>query len=144
MSWVCGIKYSRPGRTSRTELTMPEICLMLSMIILFSLQKMILLCFPIISITSVFSHRSPISFRCSMRMRMMRSKPGCVISRILAFCKCFLSSIQKPGAVIGLGLFLSVKYMSGSEASADNNSRYWVPLFLIVNSSSSDSGCAIL
>ena len=58
LSIVLGIKYSRPGRTSRTELTSPEIRLILSIIIilssLFFSQNIILLCLPIISIIRYF------------------------------------------------------------------------------------------
>ena len=49
-----------------TELMAADICLMLSMIMLSSLQKIILLCFPMISATRVLCRRSPISSRCSI------------------------------------------------------------------------------
>ena len=55
------------------ELVWADMCLMLSMMWPLSSQKIMLLCFPISSTTSVFWHRSPISSRCSMSKRMMRS-----------------------------------------------------------------------
>ena len=140
LSCVFGMKYSRPGRTSLTELTIPEICLMLSMIIFLSSQNMILLCFPISSMIRYFLHKSPSSFKCSSSKRTMRSSPGCVTATMRAFCKCFLNSMQKLGAVIGLVLFLSVRYNSGRDASADISILTCPQLPFMVKSSSSFSG----
>ena len=83
--------------------------MMLSMIVPSSLQKMILLCFPMISTISFFLHKSPISSRCSSSNSRIRSSPGWVMERILALPICFLKSIQKLGAVRGLGLLFSVR-----------------------------------
>ena len=74
-----------------------------------SLQKMMLLCLPMISTISFLRHRSPISSKCSRSNWMMRSKPGWLMSTILALPMCLRSSMQKLGAVMGLGLFLSVR-----------------------------------
>ena len=82
---------------------------MLSRITLFSSQKMMLLCFPMSSITMIFLRRSPISSRCSTSIRTIRSSPGWVTEMILPFAICFLKSMQKFGAVIGLGLLFDVK-----------------------------------
>ena len=56
-----------------------------------------------------FLQGSPSSFRCSSSNITTRSIPGCLISETLALPICLRSSIQKLGAVIGLGLFLEVK-----------------------------------
>ena len=109
LSWVLGIKYSRPGRTSRTELILEETCLMLSRIIPLSSQKIRLLCLPISSMISILWHTSPNSFKCSRWNCTTRSMPGCVISVIRALPICFRKSMQKLGAVRGLIRFLDVK-----------------------------------
>ena len=62
-----------------------------------------------ISTTRVLKHRSPSSFKCSIRISMTRSSPGWVTAVILPLPTCLRSSIQKVGAVRGLTLFLSVK-----------------------------------
>ena len=63
---VCGIKYSRPGSTSRTELMLADTCLILSMMVPSSLQKIILLCFPMIStIRRFFAQIPPAHLKCS-------------------------------------------------------------------------------
>ena len=92
---------------------MPEMCLMLSMITSFSSQKMMLLCLPISSTMSCLVRRSPISSRCSIRKFRIRSIPGWVMERIRPFWMCLRSSMQKPGAVMGLVLFLAVRKASG-------------------------------
>ena len=102
---VSAMKYILPGSTSRTELTNADTLLMLSMMISLSSQKMMLLYFPMISTISFFRQRSPISFKCSISMVTIRSSPGWVMSTILPFCKCLRRSMQKLGAVMGLGLF---------------------------------------
>ena len=63
---------------------------------------------------------------------------------ILPFAICLRSTIQKFGAVIGLGLFWSVRYRKGRDALADMARRNCPLLPLQVKSSSSFSGCAIL
>ena len=105
---------------------------------------MILLCLPISSTIRNFLHRSPISSRCSISNLIMRSSPGCVIATIRPLLKCFLRSMQKFGAVSGLGLLSCNIYTSGRLALADSKSLYCPLLFLIVIKSSSSSGCAIL
>ena len=70
---------------------------------------LMLLCFPMISMTSVFWRRSPSSSRCSIRNWMIRSRPGCETSTIRPFPICLRRSIQKLGAVIGLGLLSFVR-----------------------------------
>ena len=117
---------------------------MLSRIIPLSLQKIILLCFPMISTIMVLRHKSPSSSRCSISKWMILSSDGCVIATILPFPIYLRRSIQKFGAVIGLGLFSSVRYMSGREALAEMQRRFCPEGVLIVSSSSSVSGCAIL
>ena len=119
-------------------------CLILSMIVPSSVQKIRLLCLPMTSITRSFRHKSPISLRCSIVKIRIRSSFGCRISTIRPFAICFLRSIQKFGAVIGLGLLDSVKYISGREALADKTSRFCPAGVLTVKRSSSASGCAIL
>ena len=109
LATVWGMKYSLPGSTSRTELTWADTCLMLSMMVLSSLQKIILLCLPMISTISFFRQRSPSSSRCSSSNSMIRSSPGWLIPTIRALPMCLRSSMQKFGAVMGLGLFLSVR-----------------------------------
>ena len=109
LSWVCGMKYSLPGRTSRTELIWEETCLILSRIIPLSSQKIILLCFPISSMIRTFLQGSPSSLRCSSSNSTTLSSPGCRISAIRALPICLRSSFQKFGAVRGLTLFFSVK-----------------------------------
>ena len=141
---VLGIKYFRPGSTSLTELTYAGICFMLSIIISFSSQNIILLCFPISSTIRNFLHKSPISSKCSTSNRIIRSSPGWVMAAILPLLKCFLRSIQKFGAVSGLGLLSCNIYTSGRLALADKRSLYCSLLFLIVMKSSSSSGWAIL
>ena len=106
---VSGTKYGLPGRTSLTELTSAEMCLMLSTICSSSFRKIRLLCLPISSMTSVCRHRSPISSRCSTSKRRMRSRPGCVTDRMRPFCRCLRRSMQKAGACKGACLFLEVK-----------------------------------
>ncbi len=108
-SCVCGMKYSRPGSTSRIELICCDTCLMLSMILLSSVQKIILLCLPINSTTSVLVRRSPSSSKCSISNWIIRSNPGCLIAVIRPFAICFRRSIQKFGAVMGLGLLFWVR-----------------------------------
>ncbi len=103
-----------------------------------------LLCFPINSMISFLRQRSPISSRCSISKLTMRSSPGCEMETMRPFWICLRRSIQNPGAVIGLCLFLSVRYISGREALADKTSRYCPAEVLTVSKSSSDSGCAIL
>ena len=117
---------------------------MLSRIMFLSSQKIRLLCFPISSRISTFLHGSPSSFKCSRSNSTTRSSPGCRIPAILALPICFLKSIQKFGAVRGLTLFFSVKYIRGREALAERRRRFCpsVPLAVII--SSSPSGCAIL
>ena len=70
---------------------------------------MMLLCFPISSTIRDFRLRSPSSSRCSTSMRMIRSSPGCETETMRPLAMCFLSSMQKFGAVMGLGLLFSVK-----------------------------------
>ena len=106
---VWGIKYSRPGRTSLTELMLAETCLMLSMIVPSSLQKIMLLCFPMISTIRRFLHRSPNSSKCSSSNSKIRSSPGCFTEIMRALPICFLKSIQKFGAVRGLVLLFAVR-----------------------------------
>ena len=134
----------RPGNTSRTELICAGTCLILSIIIPSSLQKMMLLCFPIISTIKSLRHKSPISSKCSIVKWMIRSSFGCHISTIRPFAICLRSSMQKFGAVIGLGLLVSVKYIKGSDALAEIQRRLCPAGDLIVRRSSSASGCAIL
>ena len=57
---------------------------------------------------------------------------------------CLRNSIQKFGAVSGLGLFVSVRYRKGSEALADMARRNCPLLPFKVKRSSSFSGWAIL
>ena len=116
---------------------------MLSMIVPSEVQKIILLCLPMISTIRSLRQRSPSSSRCSIVKWMIRSSLGCQISTILPFAMCFLKSIQKLGAVMGLGLFMSVRYMSGRDALAEMESRLCPLGDLIVSRSSSASGCAI-
>ena len=144
LSVVCGMKYIRPGRTSRTELTWAETCLMLSKIVPSSLQKMMLLCLPISSMMRRFLLRSPSSSRCSISNSMIRSSPGWDTLTMRPVPMCFLSSMQKFGAVSGLGLLVSVKYTRGRLALADTERRRVSLLFFTVNISSSFSGWAIL
>ena len=143
-SLVFGMKYSLPGSTSRTELTCAEICLILSMILSFSSQKIMLLCFPITSMIRDFLHKSPKSSKCSISKRTIRSISGWKIFVIRPFAICLRKSIQKFGAFIGLGLFVSVRYINGRDAEAESRRRA-CPMFppLIVKISSSFSGCAI-
>ena len=81
-SVVSGIKYSLPGRTSRTELTIPEMRFILSIMTPLSSVRMILLCFPMISVIRVTVRRSPISSECSTSMRTILSRPGWDMPRI--------------------------------------------------------------
>ena len=74
----------------------------------------------------------------------IRSSFGCRISTIRPFAICFLRSIQKFGAVIGLGLLDSVKYISGREALADKTSRFCPAGVLTVKRSSSASGLSLI
>ena len=106
-----GMQYSLPGKTSRRELVDAEIRLILSIIIPSELQKMIFECLPISSTINVFLHKSPISLRCSISKFIIRSMWGCDIDIILPFAICFLNTIQKVGAVKGLGLFSSVRFI---------------------------------
>ena len=82
---------------------------------------------------AVFSHQSMISFlclrsprssKCSISNTRIRSISGCVIEVIRPLATCFRSSIQKFGAVIGLGLFVPVIYTSGKDALADKSRRF--------------------
>ena len=116
---------------------------MLSMMILFSSQKIILLCLPISSTYRYFTPGSPISFKCSMEKHKTRSSPGWVTERTLPFPIYLRSTIQKFGAVSGLGLFSDVKQAKGRDAFADSSKRLVCPGILKVKSSSSFSGCAI-
>ena len=56
-----------------------------------------------------FRHRSPSSSRCSTVKWMILSSFGCHTSTMRPPLICFLRSIQKLGAVMGLGLFLPVR-----------------------------------
>ena len=143
-SCVAGIKYGRPGSTSRRELTAEETCLMLSIMVPSSSQKIILECFPINSMTRVLWQRSPISFRCSIFRWMMRSIWGWVMLMIRPFAICLRKTIQNVGACRGLVLLVSVRYKKGREAFAEMDTRNCPLLPLHVKSSSSFSGCAIL
>ena len=67
-----------------------------------------------------------------------------VIFMIRPFAMCLRNSIQKFGAVSGLGLFVSVRYRKGSEALADMARRNCPLLPFKVKRSSSFSGWAIL
>ena len=107
-------------------------------------QNIILLCLPIISTIKCLLHKSPISLRCSTSISIIRSKPGCVIDSTRPLFKCFLKSIQKLGAVIGLGLLCFVRHTNGRLALADKVNRYCPSFVLNVISNSSVSGCAIL
>ena len=138
-----GIKYFRPGRTSLTELICDETRLILSRIVSPS-QNIILLCLPMNSVIRCLRHTSPISFKCSISISRILSRPGCVMPIIRPFPRCFLKSMQKLGAVIGLGLLSSVRYISGRLALAEITSLYWPFCVFIVRRSSSASGCAIL
>jgi len=69
---------------------------------------------------------------------------GWLISTIRPFAICLRRSMQKFGAVSGLGLLASVRYKNGREALADMARRYWPFDPFKVKSSSSVSGCAIL
>lgn len=62
------------GRTSRIELICEDTCLILSRIIRFSSQKIILLYFPISSTIRYFLHGSPSSFRCLAQI--LQHAPG--------------------------------------------------------------------
>ena len=112
--------------------------------ILLPSQNMMLLYLPIISVIRCFLHKSPISFTCSISISIILSSPGCEIPIILPLFKCFLKSMQKFGAVIGLGLFSSTRYTRGREALADNSSLNCPLPVLTVKRSSSFSGWAIL
>ena len=117
---------------------------MLSMMVPSSLQKIILLCFPINSTMRSLWHKSPSSSKCSISNWIIRSSPGWEIFVIRPFPICFLKTMQKLGAVMGLGLFLSVRYKKGREALADIARRCCPPGLFSVNRSSSFSGWAIL
>ena len=104
---------------------------MLSKIVPSSLQKIMLLCFPIISMISRFRQTSPMSSKCSRVISIIRSSPGWDTEIIRALPMCFLKSIQKLGAVMGLGLFASVRYTKGRLALAETNSRTEEPSFFI-------------
>ena len=82
---------------------------MLSMMVPSSAQKMMLLCLPMISTTRFLRQRSPISFKCSIVKCKMRSRPGWEMFTMRPLAMCLRSSMQKPGALIGLGLFVSVR-----------------------------------
>ena len=92
---------------------------MLSIITSLSSVNIIFECFPIISTYSFLEAGSPSSSKCSKCMQIIRSKPKPDILLILAFPTYFLSNIQKLGAVMGLVLLSSVRYISGREAFAD-------------------------
>ncbi len=139
---VCGIKYFLPGRTSRTELILAGIRFIESRILPSLSVKIILLCLPISSIMSFFSHMSPSSFLCSICIMRTRSRDGCVICVMRPLPMCLRSSIQNAGADAGLCLFLSLIYISGKDGFADITSLYVVPLFFTASISSSFSGCA--
>ena len=94
---------------SPTELICAETCLILSMMRPFRSQKIMLLCFPMISMISFFLHKSPISSRCSISRWMIRSSDGWETAVIRPPPICLRRSMQNPGAVIGLGLFSLVK-----------------------------------
>ena len=96
---------------------------MLSMMRSLSSQKMMLLCFPISSTMRVLLHRSPISSKCSISKRMMRSIFGWLMDMMRPLPMCLRSSMQKPGACMGLVLFSSVRYIRGREALAQMHSR---------------------
>ena len=51
----------------------------------------------------------PSSFKCSISKWMIRSRPGCQILKIFPLEICFRRSIQKFGAVMGLGLLSPVR-----------------------------------
>ena len=149
---VSGIKYSLPGSTSLTELTRSDICFMLSIILLLSSQNMILLCLPISSTYRNFLQRSPISFRCSSSNFITLSSPICDTEIIPQLFKCFLSTMQKVGAVSGDVLFVSVRYISGRLGFTEMVSLFVLRTVLpfsscvlrfMVSKSSSFSGWAI-
>ena len=64
---------------------------------------------PMISTISSLRHRSPSSSRCSIVKWMIRSSFGCRISTIRPPPMCLRRSMQKFGAVMGAGLFASVR-----------------------------------
>ena len=100
-------------------------CFMESRITILSssfLQKIMLECLPISSTMRYLVHRSPISSLCSISKMTILSSPGWLTLMMRPEPMCFLSSMQKPGAVMGEGLFEVVKYKRGREGSADMSS----------------------
>ncbi len=102
LSVVWGMKYIRPGRTSRTELTWAETCLMLSKMVPSSFAE---------DDVAVLAHQLhdetllsqiPSSSRCSISNSMIRSRPGWDTLTMRPVPMCFLSNMQKFGAVKGL------------------------------------------
>ena len=111
-----------------------------SRIMSLSSTKIILLCFPIISMMRYFLPMSPISFKCSISIFIALSNSICVTDIILPFNICFLRSIQKAGELSGDALFSFTKHMRGIDGLAEINNLLSFPIPLIVSIISSFSG----
>ena len=104
-----GNTYTRDGNISLYEFV-ELICLIESIIISFDFINIILLCFPISSIIKVLTSISLNSFIVSILIFTILSNPCIEISKIRPPIRCFLSNIQKFGAISGFILECVVKF----------------------------------